>query len=610
MVLNPFPRRRLAIRTRSRRLALALVIFVFIGGFLESRGACADDSPRAGNPHARNELTYDDLFSGSSRGPVDDAAFARPPDAAPPTHVFEGGLRLIPLKRSGGHRLRRNSFRLGDSDRIFQLPALEFKFVQAGGDLIPVDQGLIVTGDDRWNCIVGAGRVWSETSDKGFSRASFPFALNERNQNCLANGVMTFLFNEREVSGVRYQITQETCMYFKFDLWGQAEARYVPKSIANADEIEADHRAEVARRLPTKPISAIGSDFPGSNIDLSAFADGVSPEHLTAYGVIIAGTHYIGPSQTRTGAYTYPESMRLPSYSTAKSAFAAVALMRLCQIYGPEVAETLIVDAIAEAGGGREGWADETFEHALDMTTGRYRSAGYMDDERDSLTGADFFRTEPAARKLAAALVLPHRAEPGTVWVYHTTDTFVLIVAMDRFLKAKRGPDADIFDLVRDDVYIPLGLSAGMLKTLRTGNSPSGVPFGGYGLYWTTDDIAKMALFLGPDGGKIGGKQILHPAMLRAAMQRDPNDRGLEPNGAHVHGELEYRYNNGLWAAELPVAGPGEDAQTIWVSLMIGYGGIIVATTPDGAVYYHFSDNAQWDWAPAVRELTRLGAAD
>lgn len=172
----------------------------------------------------RSLLTYDDLMTGSSVSPVDDSAFAIPADAAPPAFTLQGKIDLVGESNEGGFLLLRDDFLYSSDSKWAHLPEMSFEFAQSGSHLIPVDQSLAYTGHAHWNTMVAPGRAWQEAGDQGFSRASFPFALIERNQNCVHNGVMTFLFNDTTVSNVRYQITQETCMYFKFDMWGQLKA--------------------------------------------------------------------------------------------------------------------------------------------------------------------------------------------------------------------------------------------------------------------------------------------------------------------------------------------------------------------------------------------------
>jgi hypothetical protein len=226
---------------------------------------------------------------------------------------------------------------LGDS--VWRhLPPFSFEFVQDGGYLIPAQQGLVYTGHPVWNYIVGPGRVWKQSDDSGYSRASFPFALVERNQNCVHNGAMTFLFSNSRtpnVSKVRYQITQETCGYSKFNLWGQVSATYSPHTVANAAALKAEHAEEIANRLPTRPLSALTTDFPGSGINPAALvSDHRYPADITFYGLLVNGVNYVSGCQTRFGEYAFCSEMRVPSYSTAKSAFNSVAMMRLGQLYG------------------------------------------------------------------------------------------------------------------------------------------------------------------------------------------------------------------------------------------------------------------------------------
>jgi hypothetical protein len=177
----------------------------------------------------RSVLAYGELFSNTApASPVDDSAgFAVPSNAAAPSQTFEGTLTLSNPTSSGSFRVLRDDDKSdnGTDSPWRHLASFSFQFVQNGSYLIPVQQGLVITGSSAWNYIVGPGRVWQEGGDHGYTRASVPFALLERNQNCVHNGEMTFLFNNKKspnVSQVRYQVTQETCEYFKFNMCGQA----------------------------------------------------------------------------------------------------------------------------------------------------------------------------------------------------------------------------------------------------------------------------------------------------------------------------------------------------------------------------------------------------
>ncbi|MBN1137581.1 MAG: serine hydrolase, partial [Anaerolineae bacterium] len=389
--------------------------------------------PAAGVPTAapaghgevdRSLLAYDALMNGfNAASPVDERALAIPAGAAPPTHIFEGRLELVGEREGGQVQVLRGE--LGPEYAC--LPEFDFEFVQSDGYLIPTQRGSIVANHPNWNIILEPGRVWQEAGDGGFSRASFPFALVVKGGNASFNGTMTFLFNDKSVSKVWYQVTQEICSYTRANLWGLLDAAYHPVQVQDADRIRAELAVELAARMPTKPIQALAEDYP--EVDISAFGRGVTREHMTWYGVVVNGVNYLGGCQTRFGVYPYCESMRATSFSTAKSAFVSVALMRLAQKYGLEVANLFIKDYVPEYAASPGDWERVTFNHTIDMSTGNYGSAGYMADE-DGPNMGEFFGAQPYAARIAAAFNWPHAADPGTRWVYHTGDTFILTRAL------------------------------------------------------------------------------------------------------------------------------------------------------------------------------------
>jgi len=524
----------------------------------------------------RSLLTYNDLMTGTSIAPLDDGAFALPEAVAMPAVVFEGRLHLSASGETGGSKLIRDDLNYAADPARLQLPKFDLEFVQDGSYLIPVTQGLVITGHPYWNYIVGPGRIWKESGDHGYARASFPFALVERNQNCTHNGVMTFLFNGTSVSNVLYQITQETRIYFKFNMWGQLMATYTSETISNAATLKVDHAAEVTNRLPTKPLSALSTDFPDSRGNVTGFGSGVTLEHMTAYGLVINGVNYVSGCETRYGQYAYCESMRLPSYSTAKSAFTSIVLMRLGQKYGSDVYNLLIKDYIPEYANSPCKWTDVTFKNTIDMATGNYYLPGFEADEGGPVMSS-FLEIESHTDKINAAFSFPNNSAPGQLWVYHTSDIFILTRAMNNYLVQQEGTGADIFTWVRDEVHNPLHLSSRAISSLHTNNSASGALFGGYGLFWTQDDIAKIALLLNNQNGVINGTQVLNPGMLADAMQKNPTDRGLDTSGIPV-----FKYNNAFWAKQWTPSEFRQYTCTFWTPFMSGLRKPLIPYRPVG----------------------------
>jgi hypothetical protein len=548
---------------------------------------------------AGRELSRAALVSATGyRAPVDLAEFTPPPDARPPSQQFNGRLTLTRRGRNGFKSIVIHKGFLDPGHRdVSSLPGFDFEFVQDGADLIPVRRGTIPGKHSAWEIILEPGRVWDLDEDGGYSRAALPFTLEERNENCMHNGVLTFLFkSDGPISHAAWQIASETCFYEKFDAWGWLDARYTPRAMAGArDLIDAYHR-EVAARMPVKPITQIAEDHPGATPANFGAASEVSPGNMTAYGFAIDGVHYTGGCQTRHGEYPFCEVMDLPSYSLAKSVVAGIALMRLEYLY-PGATKTPIRDYVPECTTD-DRWDGVTFGNTLDMATGLYRSKADQADENADGTGRFFFPADHAHKIRYACREYERKSPPGTLWVYHTSDTYALGTALNGFLRKRLGPAADFYrDLLVEPLWKPLGLSPPVAVTRRTYDKVT-QPFSGFGLTLHRDDIVKLALFLSATEGRVDGKPMLDPAMLAAAMQRDPGDRGLRA------GTAEFRYKNGFWAYDVARAlgCRGE----LWVPFMSGFGGLSVVMLPNRSVYYYVSDGGEFRWAGAAAESNRI----
>ncbi|MCQ3828710.1 choice-of-anchor D domain-containing protein [Microbulbifer elongatus] len=562
------------------------------GSSSEGGGSVEDFDPLTGSGNvSRSALTMTTLINGSDPGSlVNFSHYALPADAAMPTNQFEGSLELFGEASGGAFDEHKDTFRYtGSQDATRKhLPEFDFEFVQTGSHIVPKQRGSIPSNHPEWEYVLTPGRVWNENSDAGYSRVALPFALQQKNANCMHNGVMSFLFkDDGSVSDVAYQIASETCLYYQFDMWGQLSASYTPQSVGNSAALVSDYQAEVAARMPSKPLSALAQDYPGTDYTAFATPNGKDPLAISLVGFVIDGTHYVGGCSTRQGTYPYCESLVVPSYSSAKSVFAGGALMRLEQKY-PGTFNQSIGSYISECNT-NGNWNDVTFGNALDMGTGNYKLASYMSDEGASHTNDLFLPEDHASKINYSCTEYPRKATPGTKWVYHTSDTYILGTAMNAYLQGIEGSSSDIFtDILLDEVLAPLGVSPTAEFTRRTYDSVQ-QPFAGWGLMWLRDDVAKIGAFLADDN-----QSVLHQGQLDAALQRDSSDRGLEPL-------TDYKYNNGFWAHEVSSDMSG-CSNLLWLPFMSGYGGISVLILPNNSVYYYFGDDDEYLWMDAAQE--------
>jgi hypothetical protein len=144
---------------------------------------------------------------------------------------------------------------------------------------------------------------------------------------------------------------------------------------------------------------------------------------------------------------------------------------------------------------------------------------------------------------------------------------------------------------------------------LRTDNSPTGKPFGGYGMFLLQDDIAKIGRFLNTSGGVIIGTQVLDANRLQESLFRTANAGTvgvLVPDTGKPLVPNTFRYHNQFWGKYMTTAEFPQYRCNFWVSFMSGYGGISVVLLPNGATYYIFSDGNEYMWYSAVNEINKI----
>jgi Beta-lactamase len=545
----------------------------------------------------RTILTAPVLQSASSTGPWPMTEFSVPEDARPAVHRFEGRLQWQATSGEAFHVLvDKYDYATANGKAATQLPAFDFEFVQSADALIPARRGAIPSEHPAWEFILGPGRVWNETADGDYSRASLPFTLEERGANCMHNGVLTFLFSsDGSISNVAYEIGKETCSYFQFDAWGFATARYLPGQVADREAVLARFQLQNAQRLPSRPIAALAIDYPVADPNRFGSPAEVPAASMTVYGLVADGRHYTASCETRFGTYPFCDQLALPSYSLAKTLVGTLTSLRFAQLY-PGIMNERIATFVPECKASA-GWDQVTFENVLDMTTGHYRSTGFEVDE-DAPDSTAFFLAEDHAGKIGFACThYPNSSAPGNTWVYHTSDSYLLGTALNGYYRAKQGVNADFFD----NIWVPqfaeaLHLSPEVAVTRRSRDAAR-EPFTGYGLTLLRDDVAKLAEFIQASPKQPAAAPGLDLKLLAEALQLDPSNRGSVTL-------KDLRYQHGIWAwnaqGTLGCQGP------TWIPFLSGYGGITVALMPNGFDYYYFSDGGALSWVRAAMEADRI----
>lgn len=502
------------------------------------------------------------------------------------------------------------------------LPAFNFEYVLSGSDLLPINDGvnynLNPTPTNPWEWILQPSRCWHESTDGPYVRCVLLFALAESQQNCLYNGFATFLVHPgtHATSNAWVQITNSYCAYYQFNKYAWANVTYMPNVNAKKDSVINKFNVWQSNLFPTDSILSL----PGFSGTLEANAFNNYSDHgdcspvppygfpLGAYGVLYNGTFYTGISATRSGAHPYPKYVVYPMYSASKSNYASLLLGALdlkgC-VYPKSVNSSsgtscvfdlLVSDWINEAD---STWSDTKVRHLLDQATNHYNSLSYGVDEGNLATNINFFYSYSTAQKLNYSLYgynYHPELQPGSYFVYHTTNEFLLSYIYERLIQKVFGKSS--LDFYKENVCDKLHLSNMHCKMTMT---PEGIPFGGYGMYAYQDDVAKLANFwtYSPDGSG-----IVSQSFFMKAMQLDATDRGLfthrktDPQSTCYPSTFvpfpNQRYHLGFWSDDTMGAGWAELSTPCTNNKLVfesAYGGGRLMIAKNAWTYWQWNDN-------------------
>lgn len=413
-------------------------------------------------------------------------------------------------------------------------PGLEIDFFTSPeGDLVPVQRDIIRRPiKDRtasfWEIIASPGRVWAATASDGkyasWDKAAFPFSLVQSQEGEALIGLATFYYKDGEISDTKVQITSNAGggfifwdPDFDFTAWGQIPTTFTRDTVADETNLQATYVTEKAIKLAIKPLSQLCAN-------VAAAAGALDPKSTLSIAVMHNNVLYVDAVKTPFGNYPYPQDMRVGVWSVSKSLVPGIAALRLAEKFGADFLETKIVDYF-EAGkefnyldaASEDSWEQVTIGDALNMKTGmgaidpdtnwdgknaNTYQWGYSYDLADMIRY--YFNVTPN----------PDVTGPGQKFAYIDQDMWIASLAMERFLQEKEGPSATLINMLRDEVYGPIGVSHFALGTNYTPTGELGNSYGGWGALPTLDILAKAGMLIANGGKSADGSQILNSDLL------------------------------------------------------------------------------------------------
>jgi len=534
---------------------------------------------------SRDKLTVEQLLENTSLPLIDMSFFAKPKWAKPAVHHFSGAIYLedtemiFPIERA-----------YYSGENIF--PGITLEFISHKGELIPIRNKILVNEfqtNSLWNVLVGTGRIWQEEGDGDWSRASFPLTLTDSYIGQARNCVATFVFKKDTISNVFLQCSQETA-----DLNDQQvgnmqvllPAEYLSRAYTDSLSVIEKRNRLKSGMLPVYPLSSIDED----NEIADYFEKVLYTNAPTSLGAVIMDENiYLQPPITRHGPFPYPHEMRHSVYSVTKSLIGALTMFYLAERYGVEIFDALVVDYVP-ALADHPGWQGVTFSHTLNMVTG---TEGGEDAAHlyEILVKA---RTAEESINNIASLG-NDSADPGESFNYASTNLFVLSYAMQNYVEKEEGMGISYWNLLRENVLVPIGAEDFILRRTVEKDGSAGLPLLAYGAWPTLDETAKIALLFNQEGN-YKGQQLLNREKCREAFGRTTwtgINTGNDYRGNH--------YRHTFWAKDLKA-----NRCKVDITYMLGYGGNYIWFFPSGAIAIRFMDEYDLDFKNLVKAVEKI----
>jgi hypothetical protein len=499
------------------------------------------------------------------------------------------------------------SCRGGADKRLFPAISLEFFTFDSNTMLGSAQVGTIVGEDPSrsgetsyWHAIPQYGRVWKEPGDGGWSRAAFPIMLVHDVENVAHQGLATFLYKGNDVSSFRIQFVQQSTPWntpAHFIAWGVAEARLGKAKPSGLAEKQAAAVLQISKRVQALPWSKFEAQYRAGALD--GFGGPLSDKWIVMNAAVKDGIVYFQDSKTPYGSFPYPQDMRFGVRSMTKSITVPLALARLSQVYGPYVLNLKVGDYVH---GLHPGYDEVRFIDAANMATGMGGAGSLTTNPNDGGSGYvdatydDWYNGAQSAAEKVEFITRdtgPYPWGPGVVYRYRDRDYHLLGMAADGFLKTMRGSDANIWDMLEDEVFRPIGIyHAPIIRTVEP-DGAKGLAWFHAGFYPLLDDIVKIGT-LYQNLGRYGEEQILHPGVIaqifttEGALIKD-HDHSLETafsktvNAATRRNGQLYKFGFHY----MPYS--NDDGSKGHVPQMAGFSGTQAALHPNGIMSIRFA---------------------
>ncbi len=516
----------------------------------------------------REHLTVTELLEGTAQSLLDMSYFTKPDWSKKAKYNFSGSLFFQDTELTFP---KEKAYYAGEN--IF--PTLQLDFIAYQGELIPSVRKKISTKQESsslWDVVVGTGKTWQEDKDGDWSRASFPLTLTDRYVGQARNCVATFIYQSDSVSPICLQCSQETADINDRQLGnisGILPIVFQPQQFADSTQIINKNNQLTSERIPVFPLTDI--DKKGDIADY--FEEMIYTNAPTSLGAVLLDNKlYLHPPKTRHGLYPYPNDMRHGLYSVTKSMAGALALMYFAERYDESIFDAQITDYVP-ALANHEGWQGVTFGHTLNMVTGTVGS-DRLEHFFVPVLSAD--RAEEAIHNIATLGDAPEA--PGQKFNYASANSFVLSYALQQYVMEKEGGNINYWDLVHQNVLVPIGAENFSLLYTRD-NKSQAIPVLALGALPTIDEAAKIARLFA-NMGSHNGQQLLNPTKVKEVFGQS-DWKGHSTN-------RDYRgdnYQHAFWSKTIK-----KGSCTLKATYMLGFGANYIVFLPSGAIIFRFLD--------------------